>query len=179
LKGAWVYYDSQNIFPERMTLAFLKSAIHYGAKVSNYTKVEDFFITGGNNVSGIVVRDLLNDRPHTIGGKLTINCTGPWADIVLKLAKKGDAHDKIRRSEGIHLIVRNLTNNQAVGTMTKTGHFFLIPWRWHSLIGTTDKEYPGTPDEYHVTRQSIQDLLDTVNMDFGNTNPIQYQDVLF
>jgi glycerol-3-phosphate dehydrogenase len=63
--------------------------------------------------------------------------------------------------------------------MTKTGHFFLIPWREHSLIGTTDKEYPGTPDEHHVTRQSIQELLDTVNMDFGNDNPIKYNDVLF
>ena len=179
LKGAMVYYDSLSIFPERLTLTFLKSAIHYGANVSNYTKVEDFFITEGNEVSGIVVRDLVNNRSHTIKGKLTVNCTGPWADIVLKLAKNGESHDKIRRSEGIHLIVRNLINNQAVGTMTKTGHFFLIPWRGHSLIGTTDKEYPGTPDEYHVTKQSIQELLDTVNMDFGNNNPIQYQDVLF
>ena len=179
LKGAGIYYDSQNIFPERMTLTFLKSAIHYGARVSNYTEVEDFFITEGNKVSGIVVRDLVNNRSHAIKGKLTINCSGPWADIVLKLAKKGDSHDKIRRSEGIHLIVRNLINNQAVGTMTRTGHFFLIPWRGYSLIGTTDKEYPGTPDEYHVTRQSIQELLDTVNRHFGNNNPIQYNDVLF
>ncbi|MEI6608893.1 MAG: glycerol-3-phosphate dehydrogenase/oxidase [Deltaproteobacteria bacterium] len=179
LQGARVYYDSLSIFPERLTLAFLKSAIHYGAKVSNYTKVEDFFIPEGNKVSGIVVRDLVNNRSHTLKGKLTINCTGPWADIVLKVAKKGDSHDKIRRSEGIHLIVKDIINKQAVGTMTKAGHFFLIPWRGHSLIGTTDKEYPGTPEEYHVTRQSIQELLDTVNMDFGNNNPIQYSDVLF
>jgi len=179
LQDARVYYDSLSIFPERLTLAFLKSAIHYGARVSNYTRVEDFFITEGNKVSGIVVRDLVNDQSHTIKGKLTINCSGPWADIVLKLAKKVDSHDKIRRSEGIHLIVRNLINNQAVGTMTRKGHFFLIPWRGHSLIGTTDKEYPGTPDEYQVTRQSIQELLDTVNHDFGNDHPIQYHDVLF
>jgi glycerol-3-phosphate dehydrogenase len=179
LKEAQVYYDSLNIFPERMTLTFLKSAVHYGARVSNYTRLEDFIITGGSKVSGIVVRDLLSNRTHTIKGDLTINCTGPWADIVLRLAKKGDAQDKIRRSEGIHVIVRNLINNQAVGTMTKTGHFFLIPWRGHSLIGTTDKEFPGTPDEYRVTRQSIEELLDTVNQDFGNNDPIQYRDVLF
>ncbi len=179
LQGARVYYDSLNIFPERLTLTFIKSAIHYGARVSNYTEVQDFFVKEGNKVSGIVVRDLVNNRSHTIKGKLIINCSGPWADIVLRLAKKGDSQGKIRRSEGIHLIVTNLINNQAVGTMTKTGHFFLIPWRGHSLIGTTDKEYPGTPDDYHVTRQSIQDLLDTVNMDFGNNNPLQYQDVLF
>ena len=39
-----------------------------------------------------MVRVLVNNRSHTIKGKLTINCTGPWADITLKL--KGDSHDK-------------------------------------------------------------------------------------
>jgi glycerol-3-phosphate dehydrogenase len=121
----------------------------------------------------------MDNRTHTIRGKLTINCTGPWADIVLKQAKNADSHDRIRRSEGIHLIVRKLINAHAVGTMTKTGHFFLIPWRGHSLIGTTDKEYGGDPDGYHVSRQSIQELLDTVNRDFGNNDPIGYRDVLF
>jgi glycerol-3-phosphate dehydrogenase len=177
LKEARVYYDSQNISPERMTLSFLKSAVHNGARIANYTQVEDFFIPDANQVSGVVVRDVVQNKTHTIRGKLTINCSGPWADIVLKLAKKGDS--KIRRSEGIHLIVRKLVNKKAVGTMTETGHFFLIPWRGHSLIGTTDKEYPGAPDEYCVTRQSIAELLDTVNRDFGNDNPIQYGDVLF
>lgn len=179
LKDARVYYDCLSICPERLTLAFIKSAVHFGAKVSNYTKVEDFLIEQGTRVAGIVVKDLMNDGTHTIRGKLTINCTGPWADIVLKLAKKSDSGEKIRRSEGIHLIVKKLINNHGVGTMTKTGHFFLIPWRGHSLIGTTDKEYPGDPDGYHVTRQSIQELLDTVNKDFGNGDPIRYEDVLF
>ena len=179
LKGARVFYDCHCIFPERLTLTFIKSAVHYGAKVSNYAKVEDFFIEEGNRVTGVVVRDHVNNRSHTIRGRITVNCTGPWADIVLKLAKKDDPHEKIRRSEGIHLIVKKLVNAHAVGTMTKTSHFFLIPWRRHSLIGTTDKEYDGYPDDYHVTRQSIQELLDTVNMRFGNDNPIQYSDVLF
>jgi glycerol-3-phosphate dehydrogenase len=172
LKGAWVYYDSLSIFPERLTLAFLKSAVHYGAKVSNHARMEGFVMEGGR-VSGIVVRDLLNNQIHTLKGKLTVNCAGPWADMVLKMAGKGAAQDSIRRSEGIHLIVRNLVGNQAVG------HFFLIPWRNYSLIGTTDKEYPGTPDDYHVTGKSIQELLDTVNRDFGNDNPIRYGDVLY
>jgi glycerol-3-phosphate dehydrogenase len=179
LKGARVFYDCQCIFPERLTLIFIKSAIHYGAKASNYTKVEDFLIEEGNRVSGVVVRDLLSNKPHTVRGKVTINCTGPWADIVLKLAKKDAPHEKVLRSEGIHLIVRKLINEHAVGTMTKKSHFFLIPWRGHSLIGTTDKEYDGDPDGYHVTRQSIEELLDTVKMHFGNNNPIKYSDVLY
>jgi glycerol-3-phosphate dehydrogenase len=179
LKGARVFYDCQCISPERLTLTFIKSAVHYGAKASNYVKVEDFLIEEGNSVTGVVVKDYVNNRSHTIKGKITVNCTGPWADIVLKLAKKDDPHEKIRRSEGIHLIVKKLVNAHAVGAMIKNSHFFLIPWRRHSIIGTTDKEYDGSPDDYRVTRQSIQELLDTVNMHFGNDDPIQYSDVLF
>jgi glycerol-3-phosphate dehydrogenase len=42
LRNSTVFYDYQSIFPERMTLAFIRSAVEYGAKVSNYTAVEDF-----------------------------------------------------------------------------------------------------------------------------------------
>ncbi len=178
LRGAGIYYDCINICPERLTLAFVNSAVHYGADVSNYTKAEDFIIEGGR-VSGVIVRDLASGAASTIRGACVVNCSGPWADEVLGLAKKGGAGFTIRRSEGIHLIVKKRTRTHAVGTMTGSTHFFLIPWRNHSLIGTTDKEYHGEPDGYRVTRKSIEELLDTVNADFGNSDPIRYEDVLF
>ena len=178
LRGAGIYYDCINICPERLTLAFIKSAVHYGADVANYAKVDDFIIEGGR-VAGVIARDLVSGGTSSIRGACVVNCSGPWADEVLGLAKKGAAASTIRRSEGIHLIVKKRTGMHAVGTMTGSTHFFLIPWRNHSLIGTTDKEYHGDPDGYRVTRKSIEELLDTVNADFGNGDPIRYEDVLF
>jgi glycerol-3-phosphate dehydrogenase len=32
----------------------------------------------------------------------------------------------------------------------------IMPWRDHSLIGTTDKEFYGNPDEYRVSMESIR-----------------------
>jgi glycerol-3-phosphate dehydrogenase len=178
LRGAGIYYDCINICPERLTLTFIKSALHFGADVANYTKAEDFIFEGGR-VAGVVARDLADGATRAIRGACIVNCSGPWADEVLGIAKKGAGGSTIRRSEGIHLIVKKRTGIHAVGTMTGSTHFFLIPWRGHSLIGTTDKEYPGDPDSYHVTRKSIEELLDTVNADFGNNDPIRYEDVLF
>jgi glycerol-3-phosphate dehydrogenase len=178
LRGAGIYYDCINICPERLTLAFIKSALHFGADVANYTKVEDFIIESGR-IAGVVARDLVTGTARPVRGSCVVNCSGPWADEVLGIAKKGAGGSTIRRSEGIHLIVKKRTGAHAVGTMTKSHHFFLIPWRGHSLIGTTDKEYPGDPDSYHVTRKSIEELLDIVNADFGNDAPIRYEDVLF
>ena len=178
LRGAGIYYDCINICPERLTLAFIKSAVHNGADVANYAKVEDFIVEGGR-VAGVVARDLVHGTSRPVRGSCVVNCSGPWADEVLGIAKKGAGGSTIRRSEGIHLIVKKRTGVHAVGTMTKTHHFFLIPWRGHSLIGTTDKEYPGDPDGYRVTRTSIEELLDIVNADFGNNDPIRYRDVLY
>jgi glycerol-3-phosphate dehydrogenase len=180
LTGASIFCDCVSIFPERLTLAFIKSAVAYGAKVSNYTRVEGFMMGSENNVTGVKVRDLLNNKTYEVSGTITINCGGPWADIVLGLAKsKGDGSSTLRRSEGIHIITAKhlLSGNYTVASMTPSGrHFFLIPWRNHTLIGTTDKPFTGNPDDYHVTRESIMELIDDINSSFSD-GKLSYADV--
>jgi glycerol-3-phosphate dehydrogenase len=180
LTGASIFCDCISIFPERLTLAFIKSAVAFGAKVSNYTRVEGFMMGSENNVTGVKVRDLLNDKTYEVSGTITINCGGPWADIVLGLAKsKGNGSSTLRRSEGIHIITSKhlLSGKFTVASMTPSGrHFFLIPWRSHTLIGTTDKPFTGNPDDYHVTRESIMELIDDINSSFSD-GKLNYADV--
>jgi glycerol-3-phosphate dehydrogenase len=180
LTGASIFCDCISIFPERLTLAFIKSAVAYGAKVSNYTRVEGFMMGSENNVTGVKVRDLINDKTYEVSGTITINCGGPWADIVLGLAKsKGNGSSTLRRSEGIHIITSKhlLSGKFTVASMTPSGrHFFLIPWRNHTLIGTTDKPFTGNPDDYHVTRESIMELIDDINSSFSD-GKLSYADV--
>jgi glycerol-3-phosphate dehydrogenase len=180
LAGASVYCDCVSIFPERLTLAFIKSAVAHGAKAANYAKVEGFLMDAGNRVAGVKVKDLLNGKVHDIAGTVTVNCGGPWADILLDMAKpNGKDAPTLRRSEGIHIITakRLLSGQYIVGSMTPSGrHFFLIPWRNHTLIGTTDKPFNGNPDDYRVTRESIMELIDDVNRSFGD-GKLSYEDV--
>lgn len=178
LTGSSYYYDCQSIFPERLTLAFVKSAVKYGAKVANYAKVESFIYEDGRRIAGVKVRDLLSNRLIDVRGSLTINCGGPWVDIISGIAEQGSSNHQIKRSEGIHIIVRKILKSGAVTVMTPKGrHFFLIPWRGHSLIGTTDKEYVGTPESYQVTRTSIEELIAEVNDSFGDGD-LSYKDVI-
>ena len=178
LTGASVYYDCISIFPERLTLAFIKSAIQYGARVANYARVEGFIYSNDKRIAGVTVRDTITGKTHSVPAELTVNCGGPWADIILRLAKKKVEGEQLRRSEGIHIITRKLVNNHIVGTITTKGrHIFIVPWRGHSLIGTTDKEYIGRPDDYRVTEQSIRELLDEVNEAYG-FEPLSFKDIL-
>lgn len=178
LTGSTVYYDCQNIFPERLALAFLKSAEKLGAKISNYTRVISF-LKEANQVQGVRVKDELAGKEGQFRASVVVNCTGPWADIIIKSAAGENTKHHIRRSEGIHIITRKLCNSHAVSVMTKNErHIMVMPWRNHSLIGTTDKEYIGNPDDYKVSKQSILDLLADVNDNY-NTPELKYEDVLF
>jgi glycerol-3-phosphate dehydrogenase len=177
LRGAGLFYDCISLCPERLTLAFIKSAVKEGAQVSNYAKVEGFLLSGSGRISGVKVRDLIKNRELEIEGSLVINCGGPWADMVLNLIDDKTS-TKVRRSEGIHVITRKLVGDHMVScTSRHGGHFFLIPWRGHTLIGTTDKEYVGDPDDFKVTRAAIEELLEDVNGGFG-LEPLRYEDVL-
>ena len=179
LTGSSIYYDCQNINPERLTLAVLKSAFANGAKAANYAKVKSFIRSNGN-ILGVNVVDSLTGNEHQFTAKVTINCAGPWADIVLNSANSDeDEKHHIRRSEGIHIITKKLVNKHAVTVMTKDGrHVMLMPWRNHSLIGTTDKEYTGNPDDYKVSKESIQGLIDDLNDNYG-CEKIEYDDIIF
>ena len=128
---------------------------------------------------GVRVRDEIEKREIEVRAKLTINCAGPWADNLLSQLLEGEKIAHLQRSEGIHIITRQVTSeNSVVSAFTPGGrHCFLIPWRGHTLIGTTDKPYDGHPDDYRVTRKSILELLQTVNTTFEGLN-ITHDDIL-
>ena len=183
LLGGQMYYDCSSHSPERFTLAFIKSAVKYGASVANYTKVDDFIVNEAakmKTVVGVRVTDSLSDKKYNINGKLVINCAGPWADILLDKVKNNTGNQELRRSEGIHIVTKKLVTKHIFSGSTKSGkHFFMLPYRNHTLIGTTDKEYVGKPDSYKVTKKAIEELLVDVNQSFGNKEKVNYDDILY
>ncbi|MFA6450149.1 MAG: glycerol-3-phosphate dehydrogenase/oxidase [bacterium] len=181
LKKVFSYYDCASLFPERLTLAFIKSAVKRGADVSNYCKVEEFIFEGDKKkIAGVRVKDLINKRDVELKGKLTINCGGPWADLILNAAAGGAEKGKrIKRSEGIHIITKKPVCNNMLAMITSSGKGCVVAsWRGHTLIGPTDKEYNGNPDDYKVTKQAILELIDAANESLRGTDRIEYKDVV-
>jgi len=179
LRNSTIFYDYQSIFPERLTLAFLKSAVEYGAEISNYSKVESFLTDASGTINGVVAKDLLNGESKKISTSLTINCGGTWADNILEMAAQGKPiSHKVKRSEGIHIITKKIAGKHVISLQKKDGkHLMIMPWRGHSLIGTTDKEYNGTPDEYKVSRQGLEEVIAGVNETYNAK--ISYKDIIY
>ena len=166
LKGAFYYYDGLNKHPERINIDFLHSAYEKSAHLANYVEASDFIIEEVEDIKkvvGVKAKDLLTDEEFKIHAKITINATGPWADLLL--AKLNDRPvRKLQRAKGIHLLFRRLTQNNAIGFETRDKHhFFFIPWLKYSLLGTSDTPFTGHPDELTVTSEEAQDFIDLVS----------------
>ncbi len=158
--GAW-YYDCL-CNPDRLTLEFMLGAFRQGATLANYMKVNDVVCSLGR-VESVAVEDLLSGRQFNIQARMVANTAGPWADRI-DLRCGVDDQVSLHRSKGIHIITRSLGKEHTLVMSTSTGgHFFIIPWRGHSLIGTTDTEFRGDPDSLSVQDQDVSNFLAEIN----------------
>jgi glycerol-3-phosphate dehydrogenase len=161
LNGGAVYYDCR-CDPERLCLEFILGAVSQGAVALNYTEVTG--LTRSNRaVEGAEVHDRLGGGRCQVRARMVANAAGPWADAIDVLS---GAEDEIalKRSKGIHIITRPLVRKYAVVGMTaERRHFFIIPWRQHSLIGTTDTEYRGHPDSLSVLDEDVNRFIAEIN----------------
>lgn len=158
--GALSYHDCQMQNPERLAFAFLTGAAANGARLANYAQVTH--LSGGpGRVSGVRVRDVPGGREYDIAASLIINAAGPWADMIAANGAQ-PAAVKLRRSKGVHLITRCLSRH-AIAVIGHDAHFFILPWRGHSILATTDTPFTDDPDNVRVSETDIAELLAKVN----------------
>ena len=194
LRGAQIFYDYQMYSPERLALECILSAVEHGADVANYAEVVGF-ITEGDRVSGVQVRDLAPglgaleedappDETWTVAGRVVVNAAGPWADLLMRELHRDGQEDgvpagrRLIRSKGIHLLTRALTKTHAIAVSEESSYYFIVPWRGHSLLGTTDTVYEGDPGKVHVSEKDIVDFLAVINKGYPGAQ-LRRSDVLY
>jgi glycerol-3-phosphate dehydrogenase len=188
LSGGILYYDCQMHNPERLTLSFLLSANEAGADLANYLKVIELR-TNNSRITGVKVRDILTGQEFGIQARVVLNASGPWVHSLLSTLKGSWSPLSLQLSKGIHIITRPLIQRCALalaskrrhaGALVQRGgrHLFIIPWRNHSIIGTTNVPFEGSPDKRMVTEEDIQGLLGEINAAYPGAN-LGRDDVVF
>ena len=167
LRGAAFYYDC---FTDdaRLTLETVLAAEEEGAITINYLELQDFVKEGGRLV-GAHLRDRLGRLELEVRAHRVVNATGPWADRVRRLDDPA-AKPCLRLTKGVHVVV---TRERAGHTQAVVMHsprdrriLFAIPWGAHSIIGTTDTDFAGEPDEAVPDGADVQYLLEAANWFF-------------
>ena len=162
LRGAGYYFDDLLLFPERLCLENVLSAIRHGARAYNYCEVEEF-ARGAAGVEGVRVRDLLSGSVHTVTAPVVVNCAGPWVDRLREMAGLADERARLlRTTKGIHCLLPRMTDRAVYLPTTDDRMIFVIPWRDFSLVGTTDTDFDGDPDRLWATRDEVTYLLAAV-----------------
>jgi len=158
LSGAYLYYDCQVPFAERLCLENALSAAEYGASVINHARVTGI-LRKSDTVYGVEVQDTLTGEKYQAKGRLVVNAAGPWVDTITALLHH-NIRPMIRRTKGIHLLVPQLSRHALVCFARSDGRlFFVLPWQNYSLIGTTDTDYHGDPDTVHAEVDDVVYLV--------------------
>lgn len=180
LKGGFVFYDYQSIHPERLALAFLKSAVNDGAIALNHMRVANFETENSgdrNRIKAVKAIDELSGKTYRVKGRVFINATGPWMDLLLENLK-GTPVRRLMRSQGIHILTHDICNGKNVLHRNKQGrHFFILSWMGMSLIGPTDTPYSGHPDDLHPEREDVLRLLDDLNDSLPEEKKVKQSDI--
>ena len=146
LSGGAIFFDAR-IHSARFVLENIFEAARNGAIVVNYARAE-------RTAAGtVIVRDSLDGGEFEVRAKKLVDATGPWAE-------PGD----LRLVRGSHIVVPRLNHSDnAIAYFEPSGRIvFVIPWGERmnlSLVGTTDIDHSGGPDDVHITAEEIRYLL--------------------
>jgi glycerol-3-phosphate dehydrogenase len=160
--GAVRYFDAQ-ADDARHTLTVARTAARYGAVVRSSTQAIGFE-RESDRVVGVVVRDSEDGREASVAAGVVLNCTGVWTDEIQALSG-GRGRFKVRASKGVHVVVprEKIIGDAGLILRTTTSVLFVIPWKNHWLIGTTDTDWNLDVAHPAATKSDIDYLLDCVN----------------
>jgi glycerol-3-phosphate dehydrogenase len=116
----------------------------------------------------------------TILARALVNATGPWVDRVLREAANMQVTVDARLDKGSHIVVPRLFEHDRAYLFQNADArvVFAIPYLSdYTLIGTTEKDYPGDPASVVATEDEIDYLVSAVNEYFRA--PVRREDVVW
>jgi glycerol-3-phosphate dehydrogenase len=164
LRGGFVYYDCQAVYPERLALEMALDAEACGATIRNHTEVTDF-LGEPRRVRGVRTRS-----GEELWARLVVNAAGPWADHVRRLLAGSAGRPLLSLLNGAHIVTGAFpgapTHAIYHEACSDRRPFFIIPWRNLWLIGTTETPFDGDPGSARPTPAEVDYLLRETNLLF-------------
>src|SRR5438477_214261 len=158
-----VTMDEYGIDPFRLCALNARSAAAHGATIRNHTVVTRL-LREGAAVVGAEIEDARTGAREKVRARAVLNAGGPWAP---KIAALAGVAVRIRPGKGVHLTLdRRLSNYGIICKAVDGRDVFVMPHEDSSIIGTTDDDFYGDPDELTVTQDEVEYLLQAVEHTF-------------
>ncbi len=158
-------YSDCAVDDARLVVLNAMQARESGAKIVTQTRCKS-----AQRVDGIWLIELENEQGiYQIQAKVLVNVAGPWVAQFIQQDLKLKSPYGIRLIQGSHIIVPKMYEGDKAFIMQNDDQriVFAIPYlNQYTLIGTTDREYTGDPNQVEITQQEIEYLLDVANDHF-------------
>lgn len=170
LSGA-LYADARTD-DARLTLENVLDAAALGAVTVSRIAVTGLRKDTSNRIRGIASLDEESGRAFDVAALAVVNATGPWGDRLRGEDRPGDS-PQLRLSRGAHITVPagRLPVQRPIASPSPDGRlFFAIPYGSVTLLGTTDREFNGSPDDVAADREDVDFLLKAANAVFPSAS---------
>ena len=163
----------------RLVWETVLAATQAGACAVNHTRVDEL-LTTRVRVAGASVRDLVTGLTHEVSARVVVNAAGPWSDRLAGGRVVGNQH-RLRLTKGVHVFLPRrllpLTRAVAFRAPTDGRHMVAIPVENLLLVGPTETEFHGRPEDARPSPEDISYLLDALGAAFDGAD-FQPRDVL-
>ncbi|MBJ7539226.1 glycerol-3-phosphate dehydrogenase [Marinomonas transparens] len=122
-----------------------------------------------NNQWHITLEDQISLQTKTVTADALVNAAGPWVSSFIETGLQQKAPYGIRMIKGSHIVVPKMYQHSNAFIMQNTDKriVFAIPYREkYTLLGTTDMEYKGDPNQVSISEEETQYILSVANDHF-------------
>jgi len=164
LHSAAVYTDCR-VNSSRLVLENIFDAARLETIIANYTEAIGWRREGDSFL--VQAKDSLDEGQFMIRARRLVDARGPW-----------ESGANLRLVRGSHVVLPALTQSgNAMAHFHTDGRIiFVIPWgpgNSLSLVGTTDVDHTGSPDEVNISGEEIRYLLGIVKHLFPGAKELE------
>ena len=156
-------YSDASVDDARLVVLNALDARERGATILTRTR-----FAGARREADCWLAQLMSDgrEATTIRTRAIVNAGGPWASSLLRQTMERPEHNDLRLVKGSHIVTKKLFDHGHAYIFQNPDKriVFAIPYQNEfTLIGTTDLEYRGDPDEVSISAPEIDYLCHSVN----------------
>ncbi|MGD8699955.1 MAG: FAD-dependent oxidoreductase [Gemmatimonadales bacterium] len=156
LQAVYRYWDAQTD-DGLLTAAVWKSAEGLGAELA----LPGEFVAAELDNDGSAVVYRVGSDEFTCRARVLVNAAGPWVNQVLSRIDPSPPLQPVEWVQGTHIEVSGaLERGIYYVEVPRDGRaVFAMPWKNHTLVGTTETKFRGNPDEVQPLRAEKSYLL--------------------
>ena len=175
LQAVFWYQDGQTD-DSALTRAVLRSAEQLGAQLRCPARFDGAIL----DEQGVVMRYTHGERSEQCRARVLVNAAGPWAPAVAQGVLPVIAVPALECVQGAHILLgASLERGIYYLESPRDGRaVFVMPWKGHTLVGTTENRFHGDPARVAAHPAEIHYLLGVFKHYFPRARALAEQDLI-